>query len=615
MSIWGDAYRAIHRSVEKLTGSEWADANRFIPSGTSPEAGQWRTSRTPYLREPMDCATDKLTEFVVLEFSSQLGKSEALLNIIGYYADHEPAPILMLQPTVEMAEAFSKERIEGMFRYSPGLKGKLEEGQDDRGSSRKKSTTIRMKHFPGGYLALVGANSPAGLASRPIRVLLCDEVDRYGVTKEGDPLKLAIQRTQNFANRKVILVSTPTIKGISKIDNWFERSDQRRFYVPCPHCNEEILFKWEYVRWDKDADGKHLPKTANLYCPECGCSVRGPGKPNPVMLQRGKWKANNPDSKIAGFHVNALYSPWVNLSDLVEEFLSANKNQDNHGLMEFVNLKLGEAWEEVSQDADNWERLWKRREYYPIDEILPEGVLLLTAGVDVQHDRLECSIYGWGLGRECWGIRHQIIKGKPDDPATWKRLDELLQKQHLLANGSQMPISCTFIDSGDGAFTTNVYQFTKPRERMRVFSIKGRGGFGVPFISTPNKKNIAGATLFTLGVDSGKSLVMGRLAVEDEGPNFVHYAMQGERGFDEEFFKQLTSEVFDQKFEKGAIKTGWKKIRKRNEALDCFVYATAAMEVMSPNFEKLQEFYLSGGKPKTVQPRRKRGVMSKGVSI
>ncbi len=615
MSIWGDAYRAIHRSMEKLTGSEWADANRFIPSGTSPEAGQWRTSRTPYLKEPMDVATDKLTETIVMCCSSQLGKSELLLNVIGYFADHEPAPILMLQPTVEMAESFSKERIEGMFRYSPGLKGKLEDGQDDRGSSRKKSTTIRMKHFPGGYLALVGANSPAGLASRPIRVLLCDEVDRYGVTKEGDPLKLAIQRTQNFANRKIILVSTPTIKGVSKIDDWFERSDQRHFYVPCPHCGEEILFKWEYVRWDKDADGKHLPKTANLYCPECGCSVRGSGKPNPLMLQKGVWKASNPESKIAGFHINALYSPWVNLSDIVEEFLSATKNQDSHGLMEFVNLKLGEAWEEKVRDADNWERLWKRREYYPIDKILPDGVLLLTAGVDVQHDRLECSIYGWGLGRECWGIRHEVIKGKPDDLTTWKILDDVLQKQYLLANGGQMPISCTFIDSGDGAFTQNVYQYTKPRERRRIFSIKGRGGLGVPFISSPSKKNIAGATLFTLGVDSGKSLVMGRLDVEDEGPNFVHYAMQGERGFDEEFFMQLTSEVFDQKFEKGAVKAGWIKIRKRNEALDCFVYATAAMEVMSPNFEKLQEFYASGGKPKTATPRRQRGVVSKGVEF
>lgn len=615
MTVWGDVYKSIHRPAAKLTGSEWADERRFVPSGTSPEAGQWRTSRTPYLREPMDAATDKLIETVVMCCSSQLGKSEMLLNILGYYADHEPAPQLMLQPTVEMAEAFSKERIEPMFRTSPGLKGKLEEGQDGRGTSRKSSTTIRMKHYPGGYLALVGANSPAGLASRPIRVLLCDEVDRYGVTKEGDPLKLAIQRTQNFANRKIVLVSTPTIKGVSKIDEWFQRSDRRYFHVQCPHCGEYIKLTWASVHWDKDDQGNGLPMTARMYCPECGAEVRGSGKPNPALLQTGKWIPENPDSKIRGYHVNALYSPWVNLSDLVDEFLTATHSRDNHGLMEFVNLKLGEAWEEIQKDADNWERLHKRREYYPADEVLPDGVLLITAGIDVQHDRLECSIYGWGVGRECWGIRHQVIYGKPDDDRTWQMLDGVLQTQFVMSNGVQIGVSCACVDSGDGSYTQNVYQYTKARERLRVFSVKGRGGIGVPFISTPSKNNMAGATLFTLGVDSGKSLVMGRLAIEDEGPGFVHYPMQAERGFGEGFFKQLTAEVFEQRFEKGVVRASWKKIRERNEALDCSVYATAAMEMLNPNFDFLDEFYKKGGAVQRPTQQRRRGTMSRGVTI
>ena len=602
------------REVSRMTGSEWADTRRFVPAGTSPEAGEWRTSRTPYLREPMDSATDKRTEIVVFHASSQVGKSEALLNILGYFADQEPAPQLMLQPTVEMAEAFSKERIDPMFRYSPGLAGKLEDGQDGRGSSRKSSTTIRMKHYAGGYLALVGANSPAGLASRPIRVLLCDEVDRYGVTKEGDPLKLAIQRTQNFPNRKIIIVSTPTIKGVSKIDEWFLKSDQRYYYVPCPHCGELHRLEWKNVHWDKDEDGRGLPETAKMVCPECGCIERGAQKPNPAMLQAGVWKASNPKSKIKGYHINALYSPWVNLSSLVEEFLTANKARDKQGLMEFINLKLGEVWEEVKPNADDWEHLHRRREYYPVNDILPEGVLLLTAGVDVQRDRLECTVYGWGLGRECWGIQHQIIYGKPDDSSTWQQLDALLHKTYPMANGSQLTVSCACVDSGDGAYTTNVYQYTKARERLRVFSIKGRGGVGVPFISTPTKSNVLGATLFTLGVDSGKSLVMGRLAVEDEGPNFVHYPMQGERGFNEDFFKQLTAEVFEQVFEKGVVKAAWKKIRERNEALDCAVYATAAMELLSPNFDYLAEFYQSGG-VRSASLSRPRGTLSKGVTI
>lgn len=615
MEAWGLKLFNGLKPRSKMTGSQWADHYRIIPAGTSPEPGEWRTSRTPYLREPLNAATDKRTEIVVFCASSQVGKSEALLNILGYYADQEPAPQLMLQPTVEMAEAFSKERIDPMFRFSPGLSGKLEEGQDGRGTSRKSSTTIRMKHYPGGYLALVGANSPAGLASRPIRVLLCDEVDRYGVTKEGDPLKLAIQRTQNFANRKIIIVSTPTIKDASKIQEWFEKSDQRYFYVPCPECGAEHVLKWENVHWSKDENGKALPETAVMVCPECGCIERRAYKPDMKILERGRWKATNKDSRIKGYHINALYSPWVNLCDLVDEFVTATHNKDRHGLMEFINLKLGEPWEEISPEADAWEHLYRRREYYPADNILPDGVLLLTAGVDVQHDRLECTVYGWGVGRECWGIEHRIFYGKPDDPQTWQQLDALLQTQYALSNGVRLTISCTCIDSGDGAYTQNVYQYTKARERLRVFSIKGRGGVGVPFISTPSKANTVKATLFTLGVDSGKSLVMGRLAVEEEGASFVHYPMQAERGFNENFFKQLTAEVFERKFEKGVVKTSWVKIRERNEALDCAVYATAAMEMLSPNWDYLAEFYRNGGVIQQPTRTRQRGTLSKGITL
>lgn len=617
MDAWARSFIQTCKPRSRLTGSQWADNYRLIPAGTSPEPGEWRTSRTPYLREPLDAATDKKTEIVVFCASSQVGKSEALLNILGYYADQEPAPQLMLQPTVEMAEAFSKERIDPMFRVSPGLAGKLEEGKDGRGSSRKSSTTIRMKHFPGGYLALVGANSPAGLASRPIRVLLCDEVDRYSVTKEGDPLKLAIQRTQNFANRKIIIVSTPTIKGASKIDEWFEKSDQRHFYVPCPHCDEDHLLKWEYVRWDKDDEGKPLPETARMYCPNCGAQTRGAYKPDLPTLQKGRWRASNPESRIKGYHINALYSPWVSLSDLVEEFLTANQNQDKHGLMEFVNLKLGEPWEEINDSANLWERLFHRREYYPNDDVLPEGVLLLTAGVDVQHDRLECSIYGWGKGRECWGIEHRIIYGKPDEESTWQQLDGVLQQSFTLNNGVSLSVSCACVDSGDGTYTSNVYQYTKARERLRIFSIKGRGGVGVPFIGLPSKNNVGGATLFTLGVDSGKSLVMGRLANEEEGAGFVHYPMQAERGFSEAFFKQLTAEVLEKKFEKGVVRMAWKKIRERNEALDCTVYATAALELLNPNFDYLAEIYSSSQAATltTKSHRRRGGTISKGITL
>lgn len=598
-----------------LTGSQWADKYRQVAPGTSPEPGEWRTSRVPYAREPLDAMTDRRTETVVLMWSSQLGKSEILLNVLGYYVDQEPAPQLMIQPTLEAAENFSKERIDPTFRYSPGLADKLEEGKDGRGSSRKSSTTIRMKHYPGGYLAMVGANSPAGLASRPIRVLLADEIDRYKATKEGDPLQLGIQRTTNFHNRKMGLVSTPTIKGASKIEEWYLKSDQRLFYLTCPHCGHEHVWKWNLVKWDKDDAGNALPMTARIECPKCGGIERGAYKPNPKILETGRWKPTNPDSRIKGYHINSLYSPWVNLYSLVEEFITATKNKDKKGLMEFINLKLGEPWDEHAGEDDIWEHLHKRREYY-VDENLPDGVVVLTAGVDVQRDRLECTIYGWGIGKECWGIEHRILYGAPDNPDTWQQLDMVLQMQRKLPNGAIIPIACTFVDSGDGEYTAHVYRYTKAREGLRVFSVKGRGGMGVPLLNNPTRNNTEGAHLFSLGVDSGKSLVMSRLKIEDEGAGFVHYPRQAERGFNENFFQQLTAEVYEQKFEKGVIKTGWKKIRERNEALDCMVYATAAIELLNPPFEQWAEHYrISGGGGAQMQTQTKRRKGSPGVKF
>lgn len=600
---WGKTFVKVCRPRSRMTGSEWADKYRYVAPGTSPEPGEWRTNRVPYLKEPMDVATNKVTERVVMMFSSQLGKSECILNIMGYYVDQEPAPQLMLQPTIEAAENFSKERVEPTFQFSSGLKDKMEEGKDGRTTSRKKSTTIRMKHYPGGYLAMVGANAPAGLASRPIRVLLADEIDRYGTTKEGDPLKLAIQRTTNFHNRKQIFVSTPTIKGASQIEKYYLESDQRIFLLPCPKCGAEFEYKWEYVVWDKDADGNALPLTSRIVCPHCHETARGAYRPDPKILELGRWVPQNPESRVAGFHINSLCSPWVNLYELVEEFLLAVHNKDKDGLMEFVNLKLGEVWDETLVE-DDWNKLYNRRENYPLDR-LPSGALILTCGVDVQHDRLEASVYAWGKGKESWGVEHRIFYGSPELESTWAQLDALLAKPYKLSNGVDVPISCTCVDSGDGTYTNVVYRYTAQRQNRRVFSVKGRGGIGIPFISPPSKNNAVGATLFTLGVDSGKSVFMNRLKIDEFGVGFVHYSAADEACFTENFFKQLTAEIFKQTFEKGKVRMEWVKIRERNEALDCAIYAMAALELLNPNFEFLEEYY-SGGGVQTAHARPKR---------
>lgn len=612
-TVWRDAFLKACRPKSLLTGSEWADNYRYVAPGTSPEPGPWRTDRVPYLREPMDVASDSETETIVMMCSSQVGKSEWLLNVMGYYTDQEPAPQLFVHPTVEAAEAFSKERIDPTFRYSPGLKGKLEDGKDGRGSSRKSSTTIRMKHYAGGYIALVGANSPASLASRPIRILLADEIDRYSSTKEGDPLKLAMQRTTNFHNRKICLVSTPTVSGRSNIEEWFNRSDQRYYHVPCQHCGGFQVLKWSRVKWDRDESGNHLPDTARYECEHCGAAIRGPGRPNSAMLEAGYWKATR-ESRIAGFHINSLYSPWVELRSLVAEWAEANKTRDRKGLMEFINLKLGEPWVENDDDLDHEHLFSKRREYYEAE--LPDGVLVLTAGVDVQDSYLAAEVVGWGAGYESWGIEYRIFMGDPGQSAVWMQLDDFLQKKWQLSDGTALGISCACVDSG-GHFTTEVYRFTKPREYRRIYAIKGRGGQGIPLVGKPVRNNRIGAVRFDLGVDSGKATVMSRIKIEEEGPGYCHFPRDQQRGYDLEYFRGLLSERLKYEYRNGKVKVSWDQIYERNEPLDCRNYATAAIEILSPNFEALAAMPARGNvysqAPEQKRTRR-RGVLSRGVT-
>lgn len=609
---WGKKFKRVCRPRSSMTGSEWADSRRYVAPGTSPEPGPWRTSRVPYLREPMDAATDKSTEHIVLMFSSQVGKSELILNIAGYYCDQEPAPQLMLQPTVEAAEGFSKERLDPTFKYSPGLKGKLEQGQDGRGSSRKSSTTIRMKHYAGGYIAMVGANSPAGLASRPIRILLADEVDRYGTTKEGDPLKLAIQRTTNFHNRKIILVSTPTVADHSKIEEWFKKSDQRRYHVPCQHCGGMQVLKWSQVKWSRDENGGHLPETARYECEHCGEVMRQGGKPDIDMLAAGQW-VPTAESRIKGYHLSSLYSPWVALEDLVAEWVEATKNRDRKGLMEFLNLKLGEPWVEHKDEMDYEHLHGRRREYYNAE--LPDGVLLLTAGVDTQPDRLEVETVGWGVGRESWGIDYKVFMGDPNQDAVWQQLDDYLQKQWRNESGLALQVACACVDM-QGHNTDAVLAFTKPRQFRRIFAIRGEGGDGKPFIGKPSTNNRMKATHFNIAVDVGKATIMSRLRIEDEGPGYCHFPRDGERGYDLEYFRGLLAERLVFKYINGKTTARWEKVFERNEPLDVRNYATAALEILNPDFDALAARPERGNMYAQTQPvsRRRRGVLSKGVN-
>lgn len=320
----------------KWTISQWADNRRYLSSEASAEKGRWRTSRAEYQRGIMDAIGDPAIEQVVVMSSAQVGKTEILSNTIGYYVDFDPSPIMLVQPDEAMAETFSKDRLASMFRDSPSLRNKVASPR-----TRDSGNTILHKRFPGGHITMVGANAPSGLASRPIRVVLLDEVDRYPMSAgtEGDPVNLAIARTKNFWNRRIVMVSTPTVKGFSRIEKAFEQSDQRHFFVPCPHCGHEHILRWANVKWKDD------PALALLVCPSCEKNFTTAQKNNAV--KKGHWKATAPFNRIAGFHLNELYSPWRTLAEIVDDFLRAK--DDPCTLQVWMNTSLGEAWEDQGQ--------------------------------------------------------------------------------------------------------------------------------------------------------------------------------------------------------------------------------------------------------------------------
>lgn len=565
----------------ELTISEWADQYRILPSETSAEPGQWDTSRAPYQREIMDAILDPKYEDIVIMSSAQVGKSEILLNTIGYFIDMEPYPIMMVQPSELFAKSFSKERLAPMFRICPTLKNKVSSPK-----TRDGENTILYKNFPGGFIALVGANSPSGLASRAIRILLADEIDRFPASagSEGDPLDLAEKRTTTFYNRKKVKVSTPTIKGISRIEKEFEMSTKERYHLPCPSCGHEQPLSWEQI---------HFESVTHACC-ECGAMHNQYEWKN----QEGRWIAEVPDAPKRGFHLNELLSPWRKWEEIIAAFREAKK-KGNEALKVFVNTSLGETWEEEGQEIDEI-ALYERREEY--DAEVPDGVKILTAAVDVQDDRFEVEVVGWGTGKESWGIEYQIIRGDLKQKQVWNDLDEYLSRTWKKADGRAFGIACTFIDSG-GHFTQEVYRFTKTRESRRIYAIKGaseKKGEYTPLICGYSRPKPVKALLIRLGVNEGKAKVMSSLQVEEFGPNYCHYP-NNRGGYTINYFKSLTAEKLETRFEKGTSYQVWIKKRARNEAFDLRVYNTAALELLNPNLEKE---YTMTAKPKKKRKRR-----------
>lgn len=576
----------------KLTVSDWADRYRKLSREASAEPGQWRTSRAEYQRGIMDAINEAQTNTVVVMSSAQVGKTELILNIIGYYVDYDPSPIMIVQPTLDMAETFSKDRLAPMIRDTEVLAEKI-------GDAKRKNSdnTVLHKTFPGGHVTMVGANSPSSLASRPIRILLADEVDRFPMSAgtEGDPLSLAIKRTNTFWNRKKVFVSTPTNKSTSRIEKEYLESTKEEWCVKCPSCGTYQPYKWANIKFED----------VTMECEFCHERF----DEFTWKKQPGQWIAENENHGKRGFHLNELASPWKRWDEIIDDFRKAKKSPEL--LKVWVNTALGESWEEPTEtDSDE---IKKRRERY--NAKLPDGVLLLTAGVDTQDDRLECEVVGWGHGKESWGIEYKIFYGDPSQDDVWNQLDNYLNTVFTFEDNSGLNISATCIDSG-GHHTTEVYRFVKPREHRRIFAIKGKGGDGIPFIGRVTRNNRERAALFTLGVDQGKQLIISRLKIEFEGEGYCHFPINSECGYDESYFEGLTSESRVVKYYKGRPKVTWmKKPGVRNEPFDCRNYATAAMEILNPDFEFLER-NIAKGVPTYTQkkPRRRRAnIISKGL--
>lgn len=586
------AWLSVFQPPPRVSVSEWADEFRFLSSESSATHGKYSSKNTPYAVEWMDSILDDDATGTVLMVGAQLGKTEVLNNMVGYFIDVDPAPMLMVQPTVEMGEAWSKERLAPMARDTPAIKDKLSDVK-----SRTSGNTISHKTFPGGNLAITGANAPSGLAARPRRVVFMDEVDRYPVTagSEGDPVSLAVRRTESFWNAVVVMTSTPTVKGRSRIETEFEASDQRRYFCPCPKCGHEQTLKWANVRWEED-DGSD----AYLHCE--GCEEKLTDEDRIWMVKNGKWVATYPERTLRGYHLPGIASMFRHkrgYKNRLHQMASENikvKKAGKEALRTWINTFLGETWEDEGESVE-WEPLLQRREDWGE---CPKDCLIVTAGVDIQGDRVEVELVGWGAGEESWSLGYVVIIGDFNTPEVQKDLDEVLQTKWQHPNGAQLAVSCAFIDSGHK--TKAVYGYTKPRQVRKIFACKGVGGPGVPIVNRPTKQGVQRALLFSVGTDTAKELIYSRLSLGEKGGGFMHFPHDRQ----EDWFRQLTSEVKVTRYKNGVPYSKFENPSKaRNEALDLRVYASGALGILNVDWERLKKTILTTPEEKKKTAKKK----------
>lgn len=569
--------------------SEWADDRRELSSGDA-KPGKWRTSEMEPMRAVMDAGSDPEVREVVVKKGTQIGYTEALLNTVGYHIDLDPCPILWLLPDQKAVDEISKNRLDPMLEATPKLKGKVKPKR-----ARDSGNTISGKQFPGGRIAIVGSHAPNDISSRPIRLVICDETDRMALSAgvDGDPMSLAAKRQTWFWNRKTIKGSSPTTKDRSVIDREYRLSDMRECWVGCVHCGEKQVLRWSNVRWDSHLsdDGKtkvHQPETAHYQCEHCGELWDDDDRFLALSrVTKADWKPTAAFNGIAGFHFPQFLSTKVNLQEMVKEFLVAfgkmpNTYPDVQKMKVWTNTVLAECWEEQGETVDVG-ALSSRGELYGPDD-LPEQCLFATVGVDTQGDRLEAQFIAWGPGEESWPFLYVVLQGDPAQLTVWNELDVLLREQFSTVSGRSIRVKAGCVDAG-GHHAAQVHAFCKDKVYRRIFPIVGQSG---PKMIWPVRRSRSKhGTVFTIGVDTGKDAIYGRLKLrpkpdpDQPNPGFIHFPIASEEsrteGFTSEYFEQLTVEKVVTRYREGKPYRVWeKKPAERNEALDTFVYAVAA---------------------------------------
>ncbi len=562
-----DAFARL-RPPEKLTISEWADKYAYLSSEGSANPGKFYTATAEYQREPMD-ALSPGSEFetVVLLWSSQVGKTQIGLWFVGYHIEHDPAPILFVEPDETLAATISRDRVDPMIRDTPRLRPLFR-----RARSRRSGNDKLRKQFPGGQLTFAWASSPTQMASRPIRILITDESGAFAAApnKEGNPVTLARARMATYRRkRKHLNSSSPRLERTCEATKAFKASDQRYFYVPCPQCGHFQQLVWENLHWPPGD-----PEHCYYVCEAAGCLITETDKY--AMIRKGEWRAHNPgggDGRTAGYQLSALYSTiGYTWRELIDEFLACEGLPDR--LQAFTNTKLGLPWNEEAEGAD-LSAVQRRAEHYPAQA--PCWAVVFTIGADVQKDRIEGTRWGWGLSEVSGVIEHRIFRGDPLKPEVWAAFDTWRRQLVAHASGLFLPTACTFIDSGDGNRTEAVYSYCRRHRSEHVYACKGSSQPGAPLSNRGSKVGRFSTLVVSVGTSTAKDILYGRLRIEDPGkPGYIHTPSNPEAGCDRDFYAQLTAEKLVTHKTKAGERATWEKQQSRNEALDCAVYALAA---------------------------------------